>query len=64
MRFGLTLLYLFLEHERPDDNITINSGSSSNDEDHLQLIGVYYLHIPLWERLSGYISTYRHILLL
>ena len=26
---------LFLEHEPPDDNITINSGSSSNDEDHL-----------------------------
>jgi len=40
--YALVQLYCIRlsESEHPDDNITINSGISSNDEDHLQLIDV------------------------
>jgi len=49
-----------VEPDDDDDNDVI-SISSSSDEEGLQLIGVYYLHIPPCKRLSGYSTTCRHV---
>ena len=53
-----------VEPDDDDDNVISINSSSSSDEDGLQLIGVYYLHIPPCKRLSGYSSTCRYVLLL